>query len=93
MLSYDAKSKSFTGTVENVSGAVAENVRVEVHLSNGTELGPTTPINLKPRQKLYVARSAIGEAFDKWSAHAEVGSGEENHSGESRNEHGGGSHS
>ena len=43
VLSYDAASNSFNGTVENTTNSVLTNVRIEVHQSNGTELGPTTP--------------------------------------------------
>ena len=41
VLGYDAASNSFEGTVENTTSGVLDRVRVEVHLSNGTELGPT----------------------------------------------------
>ena len=43
ILKYDAPSNSFKGTVENTTDSVLERVRIEVHLSNGAELGPTTP--------------------------------------------------
>ena len=43
ILHYDAASNSFKGTVENTTSGVLDRVRIEVHLSNGTELGPTTP--------------------------------------------------
>ena len=38
ILSYDAASNSFKGTVENTTNNVLTRVRIEVHLSNGTEL-------------------------------------------------------
>ena len=70
-------------------------VRVEVHLSNGVELGPTTPIDLAPGQQIPVELIAEGPPFDKWAAHPEVGgSGGEGggeHGGED-GEHGGGGH-
>lgn len=44
---YDAESNSFKGTVENTTKKTLERVRVEVHLSNGKELGPTTPADLE----------------------------------------------
>lgn len=46
ILSYDEAGNGFIGTVENVTESTLERVRVEVHLSNGTELGPTTPRDL-----------------------------------------------
>jgi len=48
ILAYDAPSDSFTGTVENTTDKTLRRVRVEVHLSNGKELGPTTPADLSP---------------------------------------------
>jgi hypothetical protein len=73
ILSYDSTTKSFSGTVENTTDAVLNQVRVEVHLSNGVELGPTTPQNLQPNEKIVVELSASGQDFVTWSAHAEVG--------------------
>ena len=46
ILRYDAASESFVGSVTNTTAAILRNVRIEIHLSNGTELGPTTPIDL-----------------------------------------------
>ena len=40
ILVYDADSNTFTGTVENTTSGTLQQVRVEVHLSNGVELGP-----------------------------------------------------
>ena len=49
VLSYDSTSNAFIGNVENTTDATLRRVRVEVHLSNGTELGPTTPTDLGSR--------------------------------------------
>ena len=49
ILAYDAQSNSFKGTVENTTTETLKQVRVEVHLSNGVELGPTTPRRSRPR--------------------------------------------
>lgn len=73
ILSYDPKTNAFTGTVENTTSQTLSRVRVEVHLSNGTELGPTTPKDLKAGEKMDVTLDAQGENFDTWSAHPEVG--------------------
>ena len=73
ILSYDPQTNTFTGTVENTTSKTLSRVRVEVHLSNGTELGPTTPKDLKPGEKMDVTLDAQGENFDTWSAHPEVG--------------------
>lgn len=94
ILSFDAESNSFKGTVENTTNKVLDRVRVEVHLSNGIELGPTTPVDLKPGEKITVELKATEKAFETWSTHAEVGNsehshegGEGEHSGEGDNEH------
>ena len=59
--------------------------------SNGTELGPTTPMDLAPGQALAVNLPATQASFTGWVAHAEVGSGSEGSGsgGESGGEHGG----
>ena len=77
ILNYDASSNSFRGTVENTTDGVLERVRVEVHLSNGTELGPTTPTNMAPGEVALIDLPATPESFIGWTTHAEVGSGEE----------------
>ena len=73
VLSYDSTANAFVGTVENTTEATLRRVRVEVHLSNGTELGPTTPVDLAPGQTADVALPATSQPFTSWSAHPEVG--------------------
>ena len=75
VLGYDAASNSFEGTVENTTSGVLDRVRVEVHLSNGTELGPTNPTDLAPGEALTINLLATEESFTGWTAHAEIGSG------------------
>ena len=87
ILSYDAATNAFVGTVENTTSNVLTRVRIEVHLSNGTELGPTTPINLAPGQVAQVNLPSTQAPFTGWVAHAEVGGGESSQSG---GEHGSG---
>ena len=87
ILNYDPNANTFVGTVENTTNQTLSKVRVEVHLSNGIELGPTTPTDLAPGQKVNVELSAAGQDFNKWSAHPEAGSGE--HGGEERHDEGG----
>ncbi len=63
ILAYDSASSTFTGTVENVTKKTIKSVRVEVHLSNRVELGPTKPIDLAPGKKEKVKLSAAGQTF------------------------------
>jgi len=86
ILSYDARSNSFKGTVENTTKKLLQKVRVEVHLSNGIELGPTTPVDLKPGKKTKVTLKASEKKFTSWGAHPEVGS--EEHGGEGEGDEG-----
>ena len=85
ILAYDAVTNSFKGTVKNTTGGILPQVRVEVHLSNGVELGPTTPIDLASGEQIPIELIAEGPPFDKWTAHPEVGSD----GGEVGGEHGG----
>ena len=92
ILNYDASTSAFVGTVENTTNQTLSQVRVEVHLSNGTELGPTTPRDLAPGEKMDIILDATGENFSTWGAHPEVGSsgsGEYGGQGEGSGEHGG----
>lgn len=84
ILNYDAASNSFVETVENTTNAPLSNVRVEVHLSNGIELGPTTPTDLAAGETINVTLPASDTPFDTFGAHPEVGGG-----GEGTGEHGG----
>lgn len=100
IMAYDAATTSFKGTVKNTTGAILPQVRVEVHLSNGVELGPTPPIDLAPGQQIPIELMAEGPSFDKWTAHPEVGGsggegtggGEGGEGGEDGGEHGQGGH-
>ena len=76
ILRYDAPSNSFTGTVENTTSNVLTRVRIEIHLTNGTELGPTAPVDMAPGEVLSINLAATPEPFTGWTPHAEVGSGE-----------------
>ena len=86
ILKYDAPSNSFKGTVENTTNGVLGRMRVEVHLSNGAELGPTTPTDMAPGEVVTINLPATPASFTGWTAHAEVGAGGEG--SESGGEHG-----
>lgn len=72
ILSYDSTDNVFKGTVENTTNSTLRRVRVEVHLSTGIELGPTTPVDMAPGQVTKVELTATGDSFTTWNAHAEV---------------------
>ena len=93
-LAYEASSKSFVGVVENTTDRALEQVPVEVHLSNGKELGPTAAADLAPGAKRAIKLDAAGHEFERWTAHPEVGRNEHGHEGgehggRERGEHGG----
>ena len=85
-LAFDSESNSFEGWVKNNTTATLKQVRVEVHLSNGKEIGPTEPTDLAPGQQIEVKLTATSRDFAGWSAHPEVGSTEHTH-GEDGHEH------
>ena len=94
ILKYDAPSNSFKGTVENTTNGMLDRVRIEVHLSNGTELGPTTPTDMAPGEVVTINLPALQASFTGWTTRAKVGTGGEGSEsgGENRDggEHGGG---
>lgn len=97
ILAYNPATEAFEGSVQNTTNEVLDQVRVEIHLSNGVELGPTQRIDLKPGQTIPVALSAIGYEFTSWVTHPEAGveeghgaEGEEGGEGEEAGEHGAG---
>ena len=75
-LTFDQSSSTFIGTIKNVSNETAKRVRVEVHLSNKVELGPTKPVDLAPGIQVNIKLSAEDQSFTWWTSHAEVGSSE-----------------
>ena len=79
ILTYSEADNAFSGTVENTTEAALTRVRVEVHLSNGIELGPTEPGDLAPGESRAITLAASDEPFETWSAHPEVGREEANH--------------
>lgn len=79
ILSFDKNKSAFIGSFGNITNKELSKVRVEIHLSNGKELGPTSPTTLKPDEKRKFQLNAKGEKFEKWSTHAEVGNNERGH--------------
>lgn len=89
LLRYDKATDAFVGTVENTTAETLEDVRVEVHLSNGVELGPTTPGAIAPGESADITLPAEGEDFQTWGAHPEVGRDEHGTESEGGGEHNG----
>ncbi len=81
VMAYDPAANTFNGTVTNSTNSMLTRARVEIHLSNGTELGPTTPTDLAPGQSLRISLPAGQAPFTTWSPHAEVGNAEAGESG------------
>lgn len=88
---FDSARRVFAGTVRNGTDSTVRQVRVEVHLSSGVELGPTPSVDLRPRQSAPVQLRAGSQEFNKFSTHVEIGTGEHGgkHGGREGSEHGG----
>ena len=75
VVNYDSTGQVFTGTVRNTTTATVTQVRVEIHLSNGVELGPTARTNLAAGESKSIELDARGQSFTWFSVHVELGSG------------------
>jgi predicted DNA-binding antitoxin AbrB/MazE fold protein len=73
VLKYHSEASAFVGTMVNVTEEALSEVRIEIHLSNGVELGPTKPVDLAPGEKIEIELAAEGQDFDWWKAHPETG--------------------
>ncbi len=78
ILTYDATTSSFIGTLENINTNRVPQVRVEVHVfdanNNSTEFGPTTPIDMDPGEMRDVTLTITGgTTFIQFNMHPEVG--------------------
>ena len=74
IISYNSAQQVFSGTVENTTSATVTQVRVEIHLSNGVELGPTPRVDLAAGETKPVELDAGGQSFTHYSVHVEIGS-------------------
>ncbi len=95
VLAFDPRTQVFAGSVTNTTARTLAQVRVEVHLDNGTELGPTKRIDVAPGQTVPVELGAFGNEFGAWVSHPEAGveaghGGGGDEGGEGAGEHGGG---
>jgi hypothetical protein len=69
---YDPGTSTFQGIVQNTTSQTLCRLRVELHSSIGTELGPTNPDDLPAGGTLMGELSAAGEIFVGGSARAET---------------------
>jgi len=72
ILSLNEARTAFVGTVENTTEATLCRVRVEVHLSPGPELGPTTPVDVAAGQTAVIELPTSGNEVETWTAHPEI---------------------
>lgn len=93
IISYNATTDAFEGTVTNTTNATLTQVRVEVHLYDGPvtvdELGPTPDVDLMTGETHDVVLPVMGQSFTEWVAHPEVGPRSSGGAGEDSSEHGG----
>ncbi len=73
VMSHYGPGDRFEGTITNMTGSAISNVRVEIHLSNGTELGPTPNVTLAAGEMQDVELDTGGQNFAWWSVHVEIG--------------------
>lgn len=72
VLSHNPEDNSFNGYVENTTEETLNRVRVEVHLSTGVALGPTTPVDLAPGERKDIKLFAKNYVFESWTIQPEV---------------------
>jgi hypothetical protein len=98
ILQYNPNTQAFVGSVQNTTKKSLSQVRIEIHLSNGLELGPTMRVDLKAGATIPVELSALDQEFTSWVTHPEAGvekghgpGGEESegHAARESGEHGG----
>lgn len=95
VLKFDEAKNAFVGKMTNTTNKSIDMARVEVHLSNGTELGPTLPKKIAPKASIEVVLKSTEASFSTWSTHAEVGNlehGESKENGEGHSERENGEH-
>ncbi len=73
VLQFNPRTQVFVGSVTNTTSRTLSQVRVEIHLDNGTELGPTKRTDVRPGQTIPVELGAFGNSFTSWVSHPEAG--------------------
>ena len=72
-LFYNPDNNSFQGFAENTTTDRLNRVSVEVHLSTGVVLGPTSPIDILPGGRSEINLFAKNFEFKTWIVHPHVG--------------------
>lgn len=73
VIRHHSSADEFRGTLTNTTNSSVSDVRVEIHLSNGRELGPTPRTALAGGESRDVALDAAGQEFSWFSVHIELG--------------------
>ena len=89
-LQYNPATQAFVGNVTNTTKKTMSDVRVEIHLSNGVELGPTKRTSVEAGKNISVELGAFGQNFSHWTTHPEAGNEAEHAEGDEENERAGG---
>jgi len=63
-MGFEQRAERFSGTVMNTTNQTVRDLRVEIHLSNGVELGPTPRVDLSAGETRPVELDARGQTFD-----------------------------
>jgi len=75
VIRYHSAEEEFRGTMTNTTSSSVSDARVEIHLSNGKELGPTLRTTLAAGESKDVTLDAAGQQFSWFSVHIELGGG------------------
>ncbi|MDE2974305.1 MAG: hypothetical protein OXU64_06205 [Gemmatimonadota bacterium] len=73
VIRYHSSDEEFRGTMTNTTSSSVSDARVEIHLSNGKELGPTPRTTLAGDESKDVTLDAAGQRFSWFSVHIELG--------------------
>lgn len=75
VIRYYSADEEFRGAMTNTTNSSVSGARVEIHLSNGKELGPTPRTTLAAGESKDVTLDAAGQQFSWFSVHIELGGG------------------
>jgi hypothetical protein len=78
IITFNAATNAFEGTLENLNTNVAQQTRLEVHIidanDNATEFGPTPGVDMQPGATRNISLPiSAGVTFVEFTMHTEVG--------------------